>query len=47
MIMMNHKVDKIFESYDTDKDEHLKVSDLIAYFEHVATVKPSNAWSML
>lgn len=45
--LVNHKVDKIFETYDTDKDENLKLEELINYYEHNANVKPSYAWNCL
>lgn len=30
--LINSKVDKIFENYDTDKDGQLKLEDLISYY---------------
>lgn len=45
--MIGQKVDKIFDSYDADRDGRLKLEDLNNYFEHLAITKPTNAWNLL
>lgn len=47
MIFVESKVNKIFQNYDADKDDHLKFSEFITQYEMLAKVKPNSVWSGL
>ena len=47
VFMTNSKVDKVFENYDTDKDDLLTLENFVAYFENACYNKPNVVWSGL
>jgi len=47
MIFVESKVNKIFQNYDADKDDHLKFSEFVSHYEMLAKVKPNSVWTGL
>lgn len=47
LIFVESKVNKIFQNYDADKDDYLKFSEFLSYYESQAKTKPTSVWNGL
>jgi hypothetical protein len=47
LMFIENKVNKMFQNYDADKDDHLKFSEFLLHYEVLARLKPNSVWNSL